>query len=183
MRRSLTPRERAKVFGGTGFIVGAMEWSDLEKQLEKTINQVAGRGREGKKLLKHASRLALEPINEETAEKARELQLIPSGKGWRKMLKRKSSYIYKQRRSRAYRFWFYTAINYKRTLLRISHLVEAGFKHRQAGRVPGQWFRAEAFEAKRRAVLERFDKALRFGLAFIATGRKVPSLRELRKNG
>ena len=181
MRRSLTSRERAKVFGGTGFVVGAMEWSDLEKQLEKTINVVAGQGREGKKLLKHASRIALEPINEETAERAQQLQLVPSGKGWRKLLKRKSSYVYKERRTRAYRFWFYTAINYKRSLLRVSHLVEKGFKHPHAGRVAGSWYRAEAFEARRREALTLFDKALRYGLEFIGTGRKVPGLRELRK--
>ncbi len=159
------------------YVTGTVDTRSLDKLLKKLELE----GKEGKKVIKQSCRVALEVINEETVEQALELNLRPSGKGWRKALKLKSAFIYKDRKIRKGSFWFYSAINYKKPILRISHLVEKGFQHIKAGFVPGNWYRRSAFRAKRVQALRELEKALMHGMGFIAKGEKVPGLVQYRK--
>ena len=151
------------------------------KSLDKILNELQLEGKEGKKVIRQSCRVALELINEETSKQALELDLKPSGKGWRKALKKKSAFIYKNRKNRRGRFWFYSAINYKKPILRLSHLIEKGFQHVQAGFVSGNWYRKTAFEQKRTRALAQLEKSLKHGMGFIARGEKVPGLVQYRK--
>ena len=76
------------------------------RKLDKMLNELQLEGREGKKVIRQSCRVALELINEETSKQALQLNLKPSGKGWRKALKKKSAFIYKNRKNRKGHFWF-----------------------------------------------------------------------------
>ena len=151
------------------------------RKLDKMLNELQLEGREGKKVIRQSCRVALELINEETSKQALQLNLKPSGKGWRKALKKKSAFIYKNRKNRKGHFWFYSAINYKKPILRISHLVEKGFQHFKSGFVSGNWYRKAAFEQQRTRALMELHKSLKYGMGFIAKGEKVPGLVKYRK--
>ena len=151
------------------------------RQLDKMLKELELEGREGKKVIRQSCRVALETINEQTSKDASQLNLKPSGKGWRKALKKWSGFIYKNRKNGRGRFWFYSAINYKKPILRISHLVEKGFQHVKAGFVSGNWYRLGAFEKRRAQALRDLEKSLRYGMGYIAKGEKVPGLVQYRK--
>jgi len=164
----------------TNYLTGTIDARNVDRMLEKLKLE----GKEGKKVIKNSCRVALEMINEETSDKGSALKLKPSGlgkRGWRATLKKRSAYIYRNRRNRAGRFWFYSAINYKKPILRLSHLIEKGFKHVGVGFVAGNWFRDKAFRKKRSQALDYLNKNLLYGMKFISTGKKVPNLTQYRK--
>ena len=150
--------------------------------VEAMMERLMLNDKEGEKIVKHACRLALEVINEETGVQASQLNLKDSGKGWRKMMtKVRSSYIYRTRRIFSGGFFFYTAVNYKKPVLRISHLIEKGFRHLFSGNVRGFWFRKEAFEKKRHETLRTLENNLRVGMTLRAENTKAPTLSQFRK--
>ena len=97
------------------------------------------------------------------------------------MTKVRSSYIYRVRRFYSGGFFFYTAVNYKKPVLRISHLIEKGFRHVFSGNVRGFWFRQEAFDKKRSETLKTLEKNLKVGMELRASNKKAPTLSQFRK--
>ena len=90
--------------------------------------------------------------------------------------------MYKTRRSKTTSFWFYTAVNYRKPILRITHLVELGFKHLTSGFVPGEFFRKDGFNKKRHQALKSLEKNLLYGItSFLLPKKKVPNLSQYRK--
>lgn len=173
-----TQRQRDYRTGIRGSALGAVVDT---RDIDQLLRRLELRDKEGKKVIKMACRMALEVINEETAQEAAALNLKESGKGWRKLLTKKGSYIYRNRRNSAGIFWFYTAINYKKPILRISHLVEKGFNHIKSGLVAGNWFRKEAFRKKQKEALKRLELNLLYGIDKLHKGEKIPNLSQWRK--
>jgi len=157
-----------------GYITGTVDTKEVDKLIRKLH-----KGKEGRKLIRQASRVALELFNEETAEQVSQLDLTPSGKKWRKEMKKKGSYAYRAKMS-GDRYHFWTGVNYKKTVLRITHLVNDGFKHKQAGKIAGFFFREKAFELKRAEVMRRFKSYMERGIDIIRATGKAPGLKTLR---
>ncbi len=138
--------------------------------------------RDSKKMAAHACRAAQEVINEQTQDNAQDLPLKHSGKGWRKLLGKKTgSFVYKMRRSQKTSFFHYSAINYKKPVLRISHLIEKGFKHVSGRRVKGHYFRLAAFERSRTKAMKVLHKALAKGYEGMGEGKKTPTYAQFKK--
>ena len=156
-----------------GFITGTVDTRDVDRLLREL-----SQGKEGRKLIRNASRVALEIFNEETAKNAKELNVVPSGKQWRKTLQKKGSYKYRAQMSKG-RFHFWSGISYK-GILKVSHLVERGFKHVSGKFIPGQWFRMRAYEQNRAKVMRMFKSYMERGMDIIASSGKAPSLKNLR---
>tara|TARA_R110001632_G_scaffold67839_1_gene159389 strand:+ start:128 stop:676 length:549 start_codon:yes stop_codon:yes gene_type:complete len=150
-------------------------------ELRRFINAVSG-DKEGRKVIRNASRAALEVFNDATAERAGKLPLKKSGKGWRKMLKKRSSYLYKLSATSVGKFSAETGINYKKATLRISHLVERGFRHFTAGKVSGNWFRMEAYVMNRERVMRETVRNMQWGWEQVAKTGKAPTAAQTRKN-
>ncbi len=176
-----TTRERRARYGQRGTSLGYVTATVDTRSIDRLLADLEAAGKQGKKAIKHSARIALEVINEETSQKAQDLPLKPSGKGWRRMIKRKTSFVYRTRRTKNYSFWFFTAVNYRKETLRISHLIEKGFQHARGTKVPGNWYRAAAFEKKRSEALKRFESNLLWGLRLIARGKPIPNLTKYRK--
>ncbi len=173
-----TQRQRDSRTGIRGSSLGAIVDT---KDTDRLLKSLELKNKEGKNVIKKSCRMALEIINEETAREAAALNLKDSGKGWRKLLTKKGSYIYRNRRNSAGKFWFYTAINYKKPILRISHLVEKGFNHVKSGLVAGHSYRKEAFRKKQKQALKTLELNLLYGLDLINRGKKIPNLSQWRK--
>ena len=151
------------------------------RAVELMFDKMIG-SKDSKKMAAHACRAAQEVINAQTQDNAEQLKLKDSGKGWRKLLGKKTgSFIYKLRRSRKTSFFQYSAINYKKPMLRISHLVEKGFRHVGGGFVKGLWYRARAFEQKRTEAMKVLHKALAHGYEEIGEGKKTPTYAQFKK--
>ncbi len=157
------------------YITGSVD----TRAADKLLRELELQGKEGKKAIKHSSQLALEVISRETSEQAAEIDFKP-GPGWRKAMSKPSAFVYKQRRNRAGQFWFYSAINYKKPILRLSHLIEKGFNHWKAGFVAGHWFRREAFQKDQLEALKTFKRGMQYGMSLIAKGKKVPNMKQYR---
>lgn len=169
-------RQWDRGFRQGGYITGTID----TRQVDKFISELRN-GKQGRRLIRNASRVALELFNEETGNNARELDLKPSGKKWRRLLGRRTSYAYRAKMS-GQRFQFWTGVNYKKPVLRISHLVERGFRHAATGkRIAGQWFRREAFQRNQRRVMRRFADAMSRGADIITATGKAPSVGTLRR--
>ena len=153
----------------------------LEKDpVNELIKELQG-GKQGRKLLRNASRVTLEFFTEQTYEEVMKLDLKKSGKGWRKALKKKGSYKYKSKGTAKGTFSFWTGINYaKQSILKVSHLVERGFSHADAGRVRGLWFRDAAFKLNRPKAMKLFSNSLMKGMDILAGTKRAPTLKELR---
>ena len=154
---------------------GQVDSSDLQS----LIKELQG-GPESRKLLRQASRVSLEVFNEATAEAVGKLPLNPSGKKWRKTLKKKGSYTYKSKNSSRGKFEFWTGIDYRKPNLRISHLVERGFTHPDGKKVTAHWYRRTAFQRNRASVMKTFERKLNQGIDIIAATGKAPGLKTLR---
>jgi hypothetical protein len=150
------------------------------KQIQKQIDELT-KGQQGRKVVREASKAALQIFNKETAENATKLNLKPSGKGWRKMLKKDSSYKYKASAKNTGTFSAVTGINYKKAVLRISHLVERGFQHFKAGKVSGNWFRMNAFKDNRDKFYDLFSSHMQWGMEQVIKTGKAPSASKMRK--
>ena len=175
----ITRRNRQLGIRGKGYITGTVDTKDVENLMNRLIELDKG---EGKKAMKHACRMALEVIDEETREEAEDLPLrTPARKGWRQTLKKKTAFTYKLRRVKTRSFWFYSAVNYRKPQLRISHLVEKGFKHVKAGWVSGHWYRKDAFREKRATAMKTLELNLLYGLDKIRKGEKIPNITQWRK--
>lgn len=163
-----------------GYVTGSIDTRDVERLMNRLI---AFDKKEGNKAMKHACRTALEIIDEETVDKALSLKLrqTQAKKGWRQTLKTRSAFTYKVRRVKAKSFWFYSAVNYKKPILRISHLVEKGFKHFAGSFVPGNWYRKNAFRAKKAQAMKVLELNLLYGIDMIRRGKKVPNITQWRK--
>ncbi len=148
--------------------------------VEKMFNNLIG-SRDGKKAAKHACRAAQEVINKQTQDNAQNLKLKTSGKGWRKAIDKAGAFSYKMRRSRKTSFWHYSAVNYRKPILRITHLIENGFNHVAGRFVPGRFFRLKAFELKRRAALKMLEESLAYGYRQLSVGNSIPSYKQFRK--
>ena len=152
----------------------------LNKKIDELLN-----GKEGRKVLRRSSTVALELVNDETVERVKRLPLKPSGRGWRKALKRKSS-AFKYRfegldKKKGGKFGAITGINYKIKALKISHLVEGGFRHvRGKFRVKGKQYREKAYDSKTLATLKGFRNALYRSYQYLGKTGKAPSLKMTR---
>jgi len=149
--------------------------SDPIQQLMRDLDS-----KEGRKVIRHSARLGLEVINDQTSENAKDLKLKKSGKGWRKMLQKRSSYKYKFKNTGRSNFSAVSGINYRKPILRISHLVERGFNHISGTRVWGNWFREHAFATERDKVMKVFATAMGYGLEMLSNSGKAPGLKTLR---
>lgn len=148
----------------------------VELMFEKMIGS-----RDSKKMAKHACRAAQEVINDQTSDNAQGLPLKDSGKGWRKLISKKTAFQYKMRRSRKTSFWHFSAINYRKPVLRISHLIEKGFKHISGRRVRGHYYRLAAFERTRTKAMKVLHKALAKGYEDMGEGKKTPTYAQFKK--
>ena len=151
------------------------------RQVKDFIKGISG-SKEGRKVTRAAARAALEIFNVETGDNAGKLNLKSSGKGWRKLLKKKSSYLYKISARNDGSFKAVTGINYKKAVLRVSHLVERGFQHSKAGKVTGTWYRFKAYEDNQQKVMQMFMRNLKWGWTQTAKTGKAPSASQIRKN-
>ena len=174
----LHAREDALARRARGRYVG---FTSDTRQIDSFIKAVSG-NREGRKVTRSAARAALEIFNVETGENAADLNLNPSGKQWRKTLKRSSSYAYKISAKNNGSFSAFTGVNYKKAVLRISHLVERGFQHFRAGKVGGNWYRFQAFAQKRDEVLSKFMRNLMWGREQVGKTGKAPTAAQIRRN-
>ena len=165
------PKQRATKFVGFG--------ADT-KSLQKQVKGMVG-SQQGRKVVREASKAALQIFNQETGENAAALNLKPSGKGWRKLLKKDKAYKYKASAQATGYFSAATGINYKHATLRISHLVERGFQHFRAGKVSGNWFRMEAFQDNKKKVFARFSDNMAWGMEQVNKTGKAPSASKMRK--
>ena len=179
-RQRQARRDRQAGIKGFGYVTGSIDTRDVERMMNRLIDL---NKKEGTKAVKHACRMALEVIDQETVDQALSLKLNSTmrKKGWRKTLKTRTAFAYKLRRVKSKSFWFYSAVNYKKPMLRISHLVEKGFKHVFAGFVPGNWYRKTAFRQKRTKALKVLELNLLYGLDMIRRGNKVPNITQWRK--
>ena len=163
---------------GRGFVTGSADTKDVEQMMNRLLDM---NSKEGKKAVKHASRMALELIDDETREEVWSLKLQNSGKGWRKAFAARSAFKYKLRRVKSNSFWFYSAVNYKNKILRISHLVEKGFAHVAGVFVPGNGYRKKAFRTKRNKALKVLELNLLLGLDYVRRGKAIPNITNWRK--
>ncbi len=157
------------------------------KDLDKKIDELLV-GKEGRKVLRRSSQVALEPFNDATVKIVNSLKLKPSGRGWRKALRRKSS-AFKFRwtglESRSWaktgnnKFSATTGVNYKIKVLKLTHLVEAGFRH-IGGRVPGNFFREKAFDQGSLKSMKHFRHALYRSYQYLIRTGKAPGLKQTR---
>ena len=170
--------EDARSRRGAGKLVGFV--ADTT-EINRFVKAVSG-DKEGRKVIRNASRAALEIFNVETGDNAAALNLKPSGKQWRKTLKKKASYLYRISAPKSGRFSAKTGINYKKAVLRVSHLVERGFQHFRAGKVTGNWFRYEAFEQNRERVMREAVRNMKWGWEQVAKTGKAPTAAQTRKH-
>ena len=175
MSRSLQgPGKRATAAKYVGF--SNVDSKRLQKQVKSMVDS-----KQGRKVVREASKAALQIFNKETAKNAAALDLKPSGKGWRKLLQKDSSYKYKASAKANGSFSASTGINYAKAVLRISHLVERGFRHFKAGKISGNWFRMDAFRDKKQAVFNRFYNNMAWGYDRMNKTGKAPSASQMRK--
>ena len=179
-RQRQTSRDTRQGIEGFGYITGGVDTRDVENLMNRLISFDK---KEGKKAVRHACRMALEVIDAESVDNALNLKLTSrqAKKGWRQTLKTRTAFTYKMRRVKAKSFWFYSAINYKKPILRISHLVEKGFKHVAGSFVPGNWYRKQAFRAKKAKAIKVLELNLLYGIDLIRRGKKVPNISQWRK--
>jgi len=162
---------------GAGRFVGfGADTRKLQKQVKSMVDS-----QQGRKVVREASKAALTLFNIETGKNAAALNLKPSGKGWRKLLQKASSYKYKASATATGHFSAATGINYAKAILRISHLVERGFQHFRAGKVGGNFFREGAFRTEKKNVLRRFSANMTWGYAQLQKTGKAPSASQMRK--
>jgi len=152
----------------------------LNKSLNRLVRAYNGSSA-GRKVIRNAYRSGLEVFNQETGEEAAKLNLKKSGKGWRKLIKKRGSYGYKVQVLKATaKAW--TGINYKKNKnLRISHLIDRGFKHISGKTVGGNWFRRKAFNKARRKVFKTITDNLMWGMQQVSMTGKAPSASQMRK--
>ena len=150
------------------------------RKLEQQIKSMAN-GQQGRKAIREASKAALQIFNKETGKNAAALPLKESGKGWRKLLLKDKAYKYKASAHSTGYFSAVTGINYKHAALRISHLVEMGFRHFHAGKVTARRFRAEAFKTEKPKVMRRFSENLTWAYEQISKTGKAPTASKMRK--
>lgn len=172
---------------GRGYVTGSADFADVEAMMNRMLDLDK---KQGKKAMKHACRMALEVIDGETGQNALDLDLNPKvrKKGWRKTISKRNksgnltgAFVYKVRRSKKTSFWFYSAVNYKKPVLRISHLVEKGFNHIKSGFVPGNWFRKDAFMTKRNEAIKVLELNLLYGLDLLRRGKPIPNITQWKK--
>ncbi len=150
------------------------------KEIDRFIKAISG-DKEGRKVTRNAAIAALELFNIETGKEAADLNLKKSGKGWRKTLSKLSAYKTKASAKSDGSFKAKTGINYKKAVLRVSHLVERGFQHFRAGKVPGNWFRQQAYDKNRDKVMSNFMRNLTWGWGQVAKTGKAPTFSKIRK--
>ena len=170
----LQARDRRR---GAGKFVG---FGADTKSLQKQVNRMVS-SQQGRKVVREASKAALQLFNKETGKNAADLNLKPSGKGWRKLLAKDKAYKYKASATASGHFSAVTGINYGYAVLRISHLVERGFQHFRAGKISGSWFRQNAFQEKKQEVFDRFQGNMGWGLDILNKTGKAPSASKMRK--
>ena len=155
--------------------------SRTDVQLRRQIDSLS-KGKEGRKVIRAASRAALEVFNMETADNAAELNLKPSGKGWRKALKKKGNYKYSYNVTSGAAFTASTGINYKKNpILAVSHLVERGFNHFKAGRIAGEWYRYDAYEDNYKRIMSNMKNNLIWGWEQVVKTGRAPTASKMRK--
>jgi hypothetical protein len=162
---------------------GAGRWVGFgadTKSLQKMVKGMVG-SQQGRRVVREASKAALEIFNVETGKNAAALNLKPSGRGWRKLLTKRKAYKYKASATASGHFSAATGINYGYAILRISHLVERGFQHFRAGKVGGNWFRMDAFREKKQEVFNRFAANMAWGFDRMNKTGKAPSASQMRK--
>lgn len=154
--------------------------TDLDKKFDELIN-----GKEGRKVLRRSSQVALETFNEATVKQVKQIPLKKSGKGWRKALSRKSS-AFKYAwtgldKKKGGKFSATTGVNYKIPILRLTHLVESGFNNVKSGRkVKGHFFREKSFDTNALKGMRQFRNALFRSYDFLAKTGKAPGLKMTR---
>ena len=152
------------------------------KEVNRLFRSLSMEGKQGKKAIRQACQLALQVIDDETGHKAGAIRFksAPRPQPFRKAIKKRSGYRFKKVRNRARRFWMRSMVSYRKAPLKISHLVEKGFRHFQTGKkVPGYWFREKAFESKKDEAMRVLRRALLQGMSNVSNNRKM-SLTELR---
>lgn len=156
-------------------------WGDRE--LQRTIDKIT-KGPAGRKVLRNASRAALEVFNVETGDEAGKLKLKKSGKGWRKALTKLGNYKYYISARNSATFTAATGVNYKKAkVLNVTHLVEQGFKHFKIGKISGHWFRHGAFEKNYKRIMNSLKDNIAWGMNTYIRSGKVPSASQMRKRG
>lgn len=180
-------KDREAGIKGRGYVTGSVDFADVEKMMNRMLDLDK---KQGKKAMKHACRMALEVIDEETGKEALDLRLNPKmrKKGWRQTISKRNrsgnitgAFNYKLRRSKRSSFWFYSEVNYRKPVLRVSHLVEKGFTHIKHGWVSGHWFRKDAFRQKRAQALKVLELNLLYGLDLLRRGKPIPNITQWKK--
>ncbi len=179
-RERQSRRDTSAGIKGMGYVTGSIDTRDVERLMNRLI---AFDKKEGMKAVKHACRTALVVVDKEAVDEALKLKLSSrmTKKGWRKTLQSRTAFSYKLRRVKSKSFWFYSAVNYKKPILRVSHLVEKGFKHLNAGFIPGNWFRKSAFRKKKAKAMKVLELNLLYGIDMIRRGKKVPNITQWQK--
>lgn len=146
--------------------------------------------KEGRKILRFSSRVALELVNEKTAETALNQNYVRTTKKWRKAIKKKGSYKYAYeglnwgavKKGAQAKFSAITGINYKAKdkILKISHLIEGGFRHPNGDRVPGKKFREKAFKAEALQSMKAFRNAFFKSVEYLNKHGRAPNLKTTR---
>ena len=163
--------ERRRGRGNPGFVGFGADTTELRR----FIKAVKG-DKQGRKVVREGSKAALSLFNEETKANVKELPLKKSGKGWRKAMQAKGAYKYKASCNPKGYFEAKTGINYKKKpILAVSHLIEYGFEHPQAGWVEGTWYRWEAFQAKKKEVMKTAVENMKWGWQQVAKTGKAPN--------
>ena len=152
-------------------------------ELQRTAKQLTAT-KEGRKATRNSAKASLRIFNVQTGIEAARLKLKPSGKHWRKTMTKKGSYTYKTSAKQGGVVRATTGINYKKPVLRISHLVESGFKHPEHGFVRGLLYRYHAFEKNYKRVQDTFLKNMQYSINYmLRTGRAPTESKLARRYG
>lgn len=152
----------------------------LSKQIQSAIQD-----KEGRKILRRSSQVALEVINEESGKRGSQLPLKRKNKRWRRAIKQKGSYKYRYEgldKKKGGKFKAITGVNYaaKKKILKLSHLIEGGFKHKVAGSIKGFFFRQKSYDAKSLSSMKSFRNAFFGSVQYLMRTGKAPSLKQTR---
>ena len=167
-------REWEKWYKAQGFHRSLTVYADT-KELENMAQALIGKGKNGQIAARNSASASLRVFNKWTGVEASKLKLKKSGKNWRKALTKAGSYKYRaSARSDGAVVHATTFVNYKKAVLKISHLVEEGFRHFKVGKISGHWFRKNAFDKHYRQVQRVFIRNMEFSYReLLRTGKPV----------
>ena len=150
----------------------------------KRMSDMLTKSKEGRKAARNSAKASLRVFNIYTGIEASKLKLKKSGKNWRKTLTKKGSYRYKTSARTGGVVSATTFINYKKAVLKISHLVEEGFKHFKLGKISGHWFRKNAFDNNYKKVQRIFLQNMQYSYNhMLRTGRAPTESKLARRYG